>query len=98
MRDGLNPRDRLVSEALASFGSRNIDGRARSRVTLEKGPFGLTQPSPASEIVRPNLVLTPLLAFDSRGRRLGYGKGHYDRATNEAVQEYIEELNKREFG
>jgi hypothetical protein len=23
-----------VSEALASFGSRNIDGRARSRVTL----------------------------------------------------------------
>ena len=25
-------------------------------------------------------MLTPLLAFDARGRRLGYGKGHYDRA------------------
>lgn len=48
--------------------------------TLEKGPFGLTQPSPAAEEVRPNLVLAPLLAFDLRGRRLGYGKGYYDRA------------------
>jgi 5-formyltetrahydrofolate cyclo-ligase len=52
------------------------DGKA----TLEKGPFGLTQPSATAEIVRPNLVLAPLLAFDLRGRRLGYGKGHYDRA------------------
>lgn len=48
--------------------------------TLEKGPFGLTQPSPAAEEIRPNLVLAPLLAFDLRGRRLGYGKGYYDRA------------------
>jgi len=48
--------------------------------TLEKGPFGLTQPSPAAEEMRPNLVLAPLLAFDLRGRRLGYGKGYYDRA------------------
>jgi 5-formyltetrahydrofolate cyclo-ligase len=54
--------------------------RDASHVTLEKGPFGLTQPSATAEIVRPNLVLTPLLAFDARGRRLGYGKGHYDRA------------------
>jgi 5-formyltetrahydrofolate cyclo-ligase len=54
--------------------------RDASPLTLEKGPFGLTQPSAAAEIVRPNLVLAPLLAFDARGRRLGYGKGHYDRA------------------
>jgi len=54
--------------------------RDATRATLEKGPFGLTQPSATAEIVRPNLVLAPLLAFDLRGRRLGYGKGHYDRA------------------
>lgn len=54
--------------------------RDATRVTLEKGPFGLTQPNATAEIVRPNLVLAPLLAFDARGRRLGYGKGHYDRA------------------
>jgi 5-formyltetrahydrofolate cyclo-ligase len=54
--------------------------RDAAKATLEKGPFGLTQPSAQAEIVRPNLVLAPLLAFDTRGRRLGYGKGHYDRA------------------
>jgi len=54
--------------------------RDSSEATLEKGPFGLTQPTDKPEIVRPNLVLAPLLAFDLRGRRLGYGKGHYDRA------------------
>lgn len=47
---------------------------------LENGPFGLTQPAATTEIVHPTLVLTPMLAFDARGNRLGYGKGHYDRA------------------
>lgn len=47
---------------------------------LEAGPFGLTQPKKATQIVSPKLVLTPLLAFDAAGNRLGYGKGHYDRA------------------
>jgi len=28
---------------------------------------------------RVDLVLTPLVAFDDRGRRLGYGGGHFDR-------------------
>jgi len=54
--------------------------RDAAKATLEQGPCGLTQPSATAEIVRPNLVLAPLLAFDLRGRRLGYGKGHYDRA------------------
>ena len=31
-------------------------------------------------------------------REIATGKIHYDRPTNEAVQEYIEELNQREFG
>lgn len=46
----------------------------------EKGAFGLTQPSALAPEIRPGLVLAPLLAFDLRGARLGYGKGHYDRA------------------
>ena len=69
---------RVVLPRVESDGAMTF--REASHVTLEKGPFGLTQPSAAAEIVRPNLVLTPLLAFDARGRRLGYGKGHYDRA------------------
>jgi DNA-directed RNA polymerase subunit omega len=31
-------------------------------------------------------------------REIAYGKVHYDRATNGAVQEYIEMVNRREFG
>jgi 5-formyltetrahydrofolate cyclo-ligase len=69
---------RIVLPRVESDGAMTF--RDASHVTLEKGPYGLTQPSAAAEIVRPNLVLTPLLAFDARGRRLGYGKGHYDRA------------------
>jgi 5-formyltetrahydrofolate cyclo-ligase len=46
---------------------------------LKPGPFGLTQPSKDAPQIRPGLVLAPLLAFDLRGQRLGYGKGHYDR-------------------
>jgi 5-formyltetrahydrofolate cyclo-ligase len=69
---------RVVLPRIESDGSMSFRDAKGSK--LETGPFGLTQPSAASEIVRPNLVLTPLLAFDGRGRRLGYGKGHYDRA------------------
>ena len=47
---------------------------------LEDRPFGLKEPLASAEIVSPTLVLVPLLAFDHSGHRLGYGKGHYDRA------------------
>lgn len=54
--------------------------KVTNRNDLEKGPFGLTQPSAFAEIAHPTLVIAPLLAFDAAGNRLGYGKGHYDRA------------------
>ncbi len=41
------------------------------------GRFGTEYP--AGEILRPDFVLVPLLAFDARGNRLGYGGGYYDR-------------------
>ena len=47
---------------------------------LESGRFGLREPADTAEIVSPTLLLVPLLAYDDTGTRLGYGKGHYDRA------------------
>jgi 5-formyltetrahydrofolate cyclo-ligase len=41
--------------------------------------FGTSEPSPERPRVSPSVLLVPLLAFDARGFRLGYGGGYYDR-------------------
>lgn len=51
-----------------------------SGVTLDPGPFGLSQtPADAPELA-PDIILSPLVGFDRSGNRLGQGAGHYDRA------------------
>ncbi len=45
---------------------------------VEIGAFGIPQPAGAP-IAVPDVLLVPLLAFDRRCYRLGYGGGHYDR-------------------
>lgn len=47
---------------------------------LVRGPFGLLEPDANSPGATPDMLLVPMLAFDRKGYRLGYGKGHYDRA------------------
>ena len=36
-----------------------------------------------------DVVFVPLLAFDSKGHRVGYGKGFYDRFLNECRKDVI---------
>lgn len=53
----------------------------RKGEVLRCSPFGLWEPENIRMVAEPDLdiVLLPLLAFDGRGFRLGYGKGFYDR-------------------
>jgi 5-formyltetrahydrofolate cyclo-ligase len=46
---------------------------------LVPGAFGIGEPLKAAPAVTPDVLLVPLLAFDARGFRLGYGGGFYDR-------------------
>ena len=46
---------------------------------LVPGTFGVHEPAGDADILAPDIVVVPLLAFDAVGNRLGYGGGYYDR-------------------
>jgi len=52
---------------------------------LKINKFGIPEPV-SSKILYPDILLVPLVAFDSNLNRLGYGGGYYDR--------YIEKIEK----
>jgi 5-formyltetrahydrofolate cyclo-ligase len=51
-----------------------------SEADLIPGAFGLHQPHHDAPALAPDIVLTPLVAFDTALNRLGQGAGYYDRA------------------
>ena len=49
---------------------------------LLRGPYGTWQLAENTLLNEPDVLLIPLLAFDSKGGRLGYGGGFYDQTVS----------------
>ena len=42
--------------------------------------FGILEPKNLKKEITPDLIMVPLVAFDNKLNRIGYGKGYYDRS------------------
>ena len=48
--------------------------------------FGILEPKNSKKKIIPDLIMVPLVAFDNRLNRIGYGKGYYDRSLKKINQ------------
>tara|TARA_A100001011_G_scaffold294601_1_gene306769 strand:+ start:837 stop:1391 length:555 start_codon:yes stop_codon:yes gene_type:complete len=53
--------------------------RWKKQDILKINRFGMPEPAIISRRHPPDVILVPLIAFDSQKNRLGYGKGYYDK-------------------
>ena len=45
--------------------------------------FGILEPKNSKKKIIPDLIIVPLLVFDNKLNRIGYGRGYYDRSLKE---------------
>jgi 5-formyltetrahydrofolate cyclo-ligase len=88
MKSEINPLPllRTLADAGAALALPAVAGKGKPLIMrayafgepLASGVWGIREPAPDAREVFPDIVLVPLLAFDRRGHRIGYGAGYYD--------------------
>lgn len=71
-------RLRFAMPVVAGSGKPLLFREWTSGAVMVDGPFGVAVPLEGETMV-PDVLVVPMLAFDARGYRLGYGGGFYDR-------------------
>jgi len=80
------PLLRRLADAGASLALPVVVGRGQPLVMrawsfgapLASGVWGIREPPADAPEAFPDILIVPLLAFDRRGHRIGYGAGYYD--------------------
>lgn len=80
------PLLRRLADAGASLALPVVVGRGQPLVMrawsfgapLVSGVWGIREPPAGAPEAFPDILIVPLLAFDRRGHRIGYGAGYYD--------------------
>jgi 5-formyltetrahydrofolate cyclo-ligase len=75
-------QNKLISTSVSDFKNNSLSNyRITSNTEIKINTWGIPEPYKAQKIddKEIDVVFVPLLAFDSRGYRVGYGKGFYDR-------------------
>lgn len=78
----LHGKDKSVTISKSHFGSGEMSHfLLQENTVLKVSKYGIPEPESGIEIDPKmiDVVFVPLLAFDSNGQRVGYGKGFYDR-------------------
>ena len=88
----LQGKDKNVVLSKANFESGEMHNYLLTDSTvIKKNSWGIPEPVEGIEISpgKIEVVFIPLLAFDKRGNRIGYGKGFYDRFLSECTKNVI---------
>jgi 5-formyltetrahydrofolate cyclo-ligase len=88
MKSEINPIPlmRKLADAGATLALPVVAGKGRPLIMrawsvgepLASGVWGIREPKPDAPEVFPDILIVPLLAFDRRGHRIGYGAGYFD--------------------
>ena len=77
MKKIINNKDNIVDDMLSGYIKANSDrvkfSSVSKRIILRK------QPKNTNKTFIPDIILVPLVAYEQKLNRLGYGAGYYDR-------------------